>query len=69
MSSFKIEAITMIPALFLFSIAIYLSFYSLVLNDIYLKVLLVVLATCLFFAGVVMVVCWVFYWAIYRKLH
>jgi hypothetical protein len=69
MSSFKVEAITMIPALVLFVIAIYLSFYSFVLNDLYLKVLLVVLATCLFFGGVVMVVCWVFYWAIYRKLH
>jgi len=69
MSSFKVEAITMIPALVLFSIAIYLSFYSFVLNDFYLKVLLMVLATCLFFGGVVMVICWVFYWAIYRKLY
>jgi hypothetical protein len=66
--SFKIEAATMIPALFLAIVAIHLSFFSLITTDPNLKRISLLFAVSFFFGGVAMALCWIFYWAVYKKL-
>jgi hypothetical protein len=66
--SFKIEAITMIPSLILAIIAIYLSFFSLITTDPYWKRLALMFAVSFFLGGVAMAICWILYWAVYKKL-
>jgi hypothetical protein len=66
--SFKIEAITMIPSLILLIIAVYLSIFSFFTADPSLKRLSVLFALCFFHGGVAMAICWLFYWAIHKKL-
>lgn len=66
--SFKIEAITLIPALIVIIISMYLSFLSLITIDQNMKKLLLLFALSFFFGGIAMAIGWIYYWAIYRKL-
>jgi len=66
--SFKAQAITIIPALLVFVLAIYLAIFSSIITDPALKQQSLILASALFFCGLVMAVCWAFYWAI-AKTH
>lgn len=66
MSSFKIQAITVIPAVVIFLLAIYLAMLSFITNDPSMRQQLVFVALALLPGGVTMAVCWIFYWAMQK---
>jgi len=66
--SFKIESVTLIPALALVLIAIFLSFFSVITFDSLLKERLLWFALSFFIGGVMMVICWMLYQAIHKRL-
>lgn len=66
--SFKIESVTLIPALALVLIAIFLSFFSVITIDSLLKERLLWFALSCFIGGVMMVICWILYQATRKRL-
>jgi len=65
--SFKIQAVTLLPALISIMVAVYLSIIALFTDDPTLKKLLVSIAVGLFFGAITMGLCWMAYWVIRRK--
>jgi len=64
---FKIQIVTLIPALASIFVAIYLSIIVLTTTDPVMKKLLLSVAVGVFFGGVAVAFCWMLYWAGYGR--
>jgi hypothetical protein len=60
------EQITILPALCLFVISSYLAFSTAWVVDSSTEKTLLIIATCLFIGGLILAVCWVYYWTIHK---
>jgi membrane protease YdiL (CAAX protease family) len=67
--AFRTETITVLPAVILFTLASYLAFLTTQFSDVSMKKALITVALCLFVGGLVMAVCWGYYWAIRKAFQ
>jgi len=63
--AYRTEAITVLPAIILFALSSYLAFFSQMVDSSAQKALLTI-ALGLFFGGLVLAVCWGYYWGIQK---
>lgn len=67
--AFKTETLTVLPALSLFLMSSYLAFLTSQFVDSSVQKGLLTIALCLFVGGLVLTVCWGYYWGIYKGLQ
>ncbi len=67
--SFRTDTITLLPALFLFVSSSYVAFLTSQMADTSKEKTLLVMATFLFLGGVILTVCWGYYWVIRKRLQ
>ena len=67
--SFRTNTITLLPALFLFMLSSYVAFLTFQMADPSKEKMLLLMATSLFLGGVILTVCWGYYWVIRRRLQ
>lgn len=65
---FGVETITLLPALFAFVLSSYLAFSTSYVVDPSKEKTLLVMATFLFLGGVILTVCWSYYWGNRKRL-
>lgn len=63
----KGEALTLIPSLLMFTIAVYFSILMLYfVNDVGSLRLISLFSLCFYYAGIALALCWFVYWGLYR---
>jgi len=67
--AFRTEAITVLPALILFVMSSYLAFLTSLVDDSSMQKALFTIALGLFLGGLVLAVCWGYYWGIRKKFQ
>jgi uncharacterized membrane protein len=65
--AFRAEAITILPAIILFVLSSYLAFFSSQVDDPSVQKALLTVALGIFLGGVVLAICWGYYWAISKR--
>ncbi len=65
----RTETITVLPALFLFILSSYLMFFSQHFVDLSAKDSLLTASFFLFFGGLTLAVCWIYYWVVSKRLR
>jgi len=65
---FRTETVTVLPAIILFVLSSYLAFFTSQVVDSSIQKALLTVALGLFLGGLVLAVCWGYYWGIYKKI-
>jgi len=66
---FRTETITVLPAIILFVLSSYLAFFTSQVVDSSVQKALLTVALGLFLGGLVLAVCWGYYWGIRKKFQ
>jgi membrane protease YdiL (CAAX protease family) len=67
--AFRTEAITVLPAIVLFLLSSYLAFFTSQVVDSSAQKALLTVALGLFLGGLVLAVCWGYYWGIRKRFQ
>jgi len=67
--AFRTETITVLPAMILFLMASYFAFLTSQFVDSSMQKAWFTIALCLFLGGLVLTVCWGYYWGIYKRFQ
>ena len=66
--AFRTETITVLPAIILFVLSSYLAFFTSQVVDSSVQKALLTVALGLFLGGLVLAVCWGYYWGIRKRI-